>query len=197
VNSFLCRIQFDHIRPYQDRVLEVQLEDLAANPRAVMQTVLRFVGEPWDEAVLDHVNRTRIDDVPPLPWFTGSTREQPNQKTSNGGWRSRMEPAWIRMIERLNRRGMERYGYAIAELTQEPSVWDFVRALLRDVPGMAQFAYRFLTFKRRLYGHFEGRQRLDPQQGMEASININPAAWRYYPEFHMPQVPRLTARSQQ
>lgn len=32
----------------------VRFEDLLADPRAVMTQVLAFLGEPWDEAVLDH-----------------------------------------------------------------------------------------------------------------------------------------------
>ncbi|MCB9689969.1 MAG: sulfotransferase [Alphaproteobacteria bacterium] len=35
------------------RYLEVRQEDLEAAPRATMAQVLAFLGEPWDDAVLD------------------------------------------------------------------------------------------------------------------------------------------------
>src|SRR5262249_728542 len=111
LNSFICRIQFQHIQPYLDRILEVRLEDLTKDPRQVLQAILRFVGEPWDDAVLDHLKHSPVHDVPALPWFIGATREAPNQATSGGSWQKELSPAWIRLIERLNREAMERYGY--------------------------------------------------------------------------------------
>ncbi len=191
LNSWLCRVQFDHIQPYLERILEVRLEDLVAQPRPVLQQILRFIGEPWDEAVLDHLRCATTDDVPPMPWFVGATREQPSREHSGGGWREQLEPAWIRLIERINRSSMERYGYLPARLPREPGPLALAAALARDVPGLVTGTYRLLSFKRKLDRHFQDKERLDAQRGMEENLRLNPAAWRYYPEFAMPPVPEL------
>ncbi len=193
VNSWICKVQFAHVQPYLDRILEVRLEDLAADARPVLQSILNFVGEPWDDAVLDYVHHANLDDVPPLPWFVGATRELPSQKTSGGGWLERLDPAWIRIIEDLNRAAMQHYGYAPAALSPEPTHWQRFLTFLRDVPGLLETGYRVVGFRRKLDRHFRNIQRLDPQQGMEANLGLNPAAWRHYPEFAIPTVPRLAA----
>lgn len=104
-----------------------------------------------------------------------------------------MEPAWIRLVEKVNREAMERYGYERAEMAEEPALWDYARAIAGDVKGMGEAAYRLLRMKRLLDRHFWGIERLDPQRGMEENVRLNPAAWRYYPSFEMPQVPRPPA----
>lgn len=189
LNTLLCRTQFDHVKPYLDRMLEIRLEDLTADPRTTLAGVLRYIGEPWDDAVLDHVHNSRTDDVPPLPWFVGATREQPSRETSSG--RDAADPAWIRIIEDLNRGTMERYGYARAKLAHEPTFWQKTAALLRDLPDVAVAAQRLLSYKGKLDRHFRGEERLDPQRGMEENVGLNPAAWRHYPGFQLPEVPRL------
>ena len=193
INSWLCRLQFAHVEPFLDRILEVRLEDLVSDARPVLASILNFVGEPWDDAVLDHLHHAGRDDVPPLPWFVGATRELPSQKTSGGGWRERLDPAWIRIIEGLNQRAMQHYGYAPAELAPEPGHLQRLLALLRDVPGLCAATYRLFALKRKLDRHFQDRERLDAQKGMEENLRLNPAAWRYYPEFAIPPVPQLAA----
>ena len=193
LNSWLCRVQFDHIQPYLDRILEVRLEDLVAAPRPVLEEILHFVGEPWDDAVLDYLGHSATDDVPPLPWFVGATRDRPSRVHSGGEWLEQMDPAWIRLVERINRASMERYGYAPAPLPREPSALALPLAILRDVPGLVSGTFRLLAFKRKLDRHFQGIARLDPQKGMEENLRLNPAAWRYYPDFAMPPVPEPAA----
>jgi hypothetical protein len=193
INSWICRLSLSHVQPYLDRILEVRLEDLVSEPRAVLESILNFVGEPWDEAVLAHLQHAATDDVPPLPWFVGATRELPSREQSAGSWQKGLTPAWIRLIENINRRSMERYGYAPARLVREPRFWHLWAALLRDVPGLCSAAYRLLSLKRKLDRHFQDKQRLDPQQGMEENLRLNPAAWQHYPEFSMPPVPALVA----
>ena len=193
INSGICRVQFAHVEPYLDRILEVRLEDLVSEPRPVLASILNFVGEPWDDAVLDYQQRATLDDVPPLPWFVGATREAPSQATSGGGWQEHLDPAWIRIVEGLSQRAMQHYGYAPARLNPEPGFLQRCAALFRDVPGLAEAAYRLIGFRRKLDRHFQNKQRLDPQQGMEANLQLNPAAWQYYPEFVIPSVPQLAA----
>ena len=193
INSWICRLQLAHIQPFLDRILEVRLEDLVSEPRPVLESILNFVGEPWDDAVLDHLNHSATDDVPPLPWFVGATRERPSREQSSGGWRERLAPAWIRLIEKINDASMQRYGYEPARLVPEPSRWSLALALLRDVPELASATYRLFAFKRKLDRHFQNKQPLDPQLGMEANLQLNPAAWQHYPQFSLPRVPRLPA----
>lgn len=194
LNAFLCRAQQQHIEPFLDRILEVRLEDLSADPRRVLHAVLRYLGEPWDDAVLDHVRNAESEDVPPLPWFVGATREATSRQTSDGGWRERLSPAWIRLIERINRVALRRYGYEPAALPQEPSLLALAGAVAADVPRVAEATRRLLRLKGQLDRHFRGQERLDAQAGMAANIDLNPAAWKHYPAFQMPQVPRLPAR---
>lgn len=191
LNSLLCRMQFDHIKPYFDRILEVRLEDLVADPGATLRSILNYVGEPFDEAVLDHVRHAEHRDVPPLPWFVDATRAQPNQKASHGSWREQLTPEWVSLVEWLNREAMQRYGYAPAELSPRPGFLRLVGAVLADVPRIADATYRLLSFKRKLDRHFQNEERLDAQRGMEENVRLNPNAWRYYPDFRMPQVPSL------
>ncbi len=190
-NCLLCRVQFDHIRPYLDRVLEVRLEDLTQDPQTTLRGILNYLGEEWDEAVLDHVRHAATDDVPPLPWFVHATARKPDQGRSEGNWQQGLQPAWIRLIERLNRDAMARYGYAPAELAHEPGWLAQAGALLADLPHMFSAGYRLLSFGRRLDRHFQGKAALDPQEGLEANVSLNPAAWRHYPGFQLPPVPKV------
>lgn len=194
LNAQLCRVQFAHIKPFLDRILEVRLEDLTRDPRQIMQSILHFVGEPWDDAVLDHVQRSQTDDVPPMPWFVGATKRNPNQRES--GVREELTPAWTRIIEWVNREAMEHYGYERAPLAHEPSLFDYAWTLGRDIKGIAEATYRLLAMKRLIDRHFQGKERLDPQRGMEENVRLNPPAWQHYPSFSMPQVPRLEHVSQ-
>lgn len=193
LNAYLCRIQYEHTKPFLDRILEVRLEDLSADPRATMQSILNYVGEPWDEAVLQHVSHAQVDDVPTLPWFVKATQQTPSQREVGSEGREPMEQVWIRLVERVNHELMQRYGYKPTTSVPEPSLWQYARALAGDVPGMAEAAYRLLSFKGLLDRHFQGVERLDPQRGMEENLKLNPSAWRYYPAFEMPQVPRFPA----
>lgn len=196
LNAFVPRVQFAQVKPYLDRIFEVRLEDLVADPRTTLRSILRFVGEPWDDAVLDHVSRTPVDDVPPMPWFQSATREAPSSRTSDGGWRERLSPVWIRLVERINRDCLTRYGYEPAQLAHEPGLLARVGAVLRDIPGMTEAVYRLLLLRGRLDGHFHGRRSLDPQRELLDSNNLNPAAWRHYPDFQMPQIPQFAAREE-
>lgn len=188
-NCLLCRVQFDHIQPFLDRIFEVRLEDLTKNTAPVLRDILTFVGEPWDDAVLDHVRHSATDDVPPLPWFVGATAEQPNTRRSEGSWQDGLAPAWIRLIERFNAQAMARYGYPRAVLKSEPGALSMAGALLGDLPHMVDAGIRLLSFARRLDRHFQGKALLDPQQGLLANVSLNPAAWRHYPGFRLPPVP--------
>lgn len=188
INGLLCRVQYSHIKPYFDRILEVRLEDLSRDPRSMMQSILNFVGEPWDDAVLDHVRNAQTDDLPPSPWFVGATQRAPNQR--EGSSREQLSPSWTRIVEWLNQETMERYDYPSQSLGKEPALWRCLATLLGNVPTMTASMLRLLRVNHAIVQHLKGKARLDPQIAQRDNLMLNPDAWRYYPEIDIPEVPR-------
>ena len=197
LNALFGLAQHAWLRPHVDRVLEVRLEDLAADPERVMRGVLRFAGEAWDGAVLDHVRHAGRDDVAPLPWFTGAVTTAPSRDAAGGRWHETYEAVYgdlasaaIRLVERVDRATMERYGYAPALLEREPTRADTAALVAREMPGAARLARRLTAYRRAVGRHMRGDARLDPQRAFEATLRFNPAAWRFHPGLAVPQVPR-------
>jgi len=52
----------EQARAVPGRYLEVRYEDLVHDPRPVMETLLAFLGEAWDEAVLSHQEGVRVSE---------------------------------------------------------------------------------------------------------------------------------------
>ena len=96
----MCAKQIKQIELYFDRIHELTLEDLVAFPKAVLGEILDFVGEPWDDAVLDHTRYSPINDVAPFPWFLEATRSKPTAPSGPPLWQRKLSPAWIRIIEK-------------------------------------------------------------------------------------------------
>jgi len=69
------------------RVLEVRYEDLVTETEATMRTVLAFLGEEWDEAVLAHHTKER--DGEPVEPSTAQV-SQPVSRSSLGRWQHEM-----------------------------------------------------------------------------------------------------------
>ena len=190
LNSMLCAGQLGLLEQQRNRILVVKLEELIAKPREVMAGVLEFVGEPWDDAVLDHTAHAPADDVPALPWFESARHEKLRPDSGKQSWQKQLGPAWIRTIERISRFAMQRYGYQPLELVHEPGRPRQVLAQLGDLPAMLASGWRVWRIARKLKAHFSGKRFYDPQQAMQDHLNLNRRAWRYYPEFVMPRVPR-------
>jgi hypothetical protein len=184
LNSFYCDRQMKMVRPFADRIHEIRLEELLADPAGVMKGVLEFVREPWDPAVLDHENHAPKDDLPPFPWFLSAGR---NIKAPTGepAWRRELSPVWIRIVERMNRYGMTRYGYEPARLDPRPGLFARMGARLKELPEVFRSIGRMARFARLC----RKKELPDPQVAMEALLSINPAAWKRYPDFKMPRVP--------
>jgi hypothetical protein len=186
VATWFCKKQVEGVEPFRERICEVRLEDLLAEPRATMEQVLAFVGEPWDERVLDHARHAPTDDVPPLPWYLPATEQRGSVQ------RARREPlpdAWTRIVERRQRTILERYGYAPAELAHEPRFPARLAAFLRDVPEALRFLRRFLPGIRRWERH--------PPSAADAQrffFDLNPRAWEQWPGFAIPDPPRQGER---
>jgi tetratricopeptide (TPR) repeat protein len=81
-----------------DRVLELRYEDLVADPRASMERVLAFLGEPWDDAVLHHESSGRVA----LSSRESSTAAVSRATTTAhlGRWREALSARDVEVIER-------------------------------------------------------------------------------------------------
>jgi len=188
LNNWYCLFQLKALAAFRDRIHEVRLEDLLADPRAEMGRILEFVGEEWDEAVLDHTRRAPSGDVPPFPWLLTATRER---GVSRSDWRTELSPEWIRLIERRHRRLMADRGYEPFELEREPSWWEMRRAMLRDLPEAARFMRRFLPVTRRLMGEHPP----EPAEAQRQWLSLNEEAWTNYPGLEVPQPPSVGSRA--
>jgi hypothetical protein len=130
--------------------------------------VLAFVGEPWDEAVLNHPEYAP-DDLPDFPFY-----RKANKIIQGDGqvpqWRKHLSSEWIRMIEAITRESMERYGYLPVDLDREPGYWTRLTAAISDLPKVFYYfsksfeymwRYRFQTFK-------------TPWEQLGLSMQVNP-----------------------
>lgn len=182
----LCRMEHRQSLDYTDRIHKVRLEDLIADPRAVMEGVLAFVGEAWSEQVLDHpTHGPPASDVPPVPWFESATRA-PKKGPVEPRWKKAYTPAQIRLIEEQTAECLDADGYPRAELAEEPgraAVW---MAWLRDLPGYWRFLWVFL----RLAWASKDTTRSD-EANRPLLRQLNPQAWANYPGFEMPDNPPL------
>jgi hypothetical protein len=182
-NAFTSELDLHNVWRFQDRLLQIRMEDLLADPQATMGRVLAHVGEPWDDAVLDHVHRhPDKTDMPPLPWLESSVKERAAPRPAAEG----LSPVEIRMVERISRQSMERGPYPLAELAHEPSVWSVFWACMRHVPSLFSFAFAYWRLSR-VVRH---PAVFDTPEFEAAFRRINPACWAHYPGFHLPPPPK-------
>lgn len=148
-----------------------------------MGEVLDFVGEPWDDAVLDHPSHgPGAEDMPPVPWFGGAAT--PVKHRPPPTWTDH-DPVRVRMMERLNRKSLAGFGYAPANLPVEPSG---LSVLLRWLGELPRFAYDVVLF---LYLAWKSRDQNDESEDGKALFKkLNPPAWENYPGLVMPDPPR-------
>ncbi len=181
--TFMCSAEQKQTEPFADRILQIRMEDLIEDPRAVMAQVLDYVGEPWADEVLDHPSYAPRD-TPPVPWFGSASK--PISKRPQPSWRA-WSPVEIRLTERLNRETMAACGYERAELDEEPGqlaiLWRWIRELPRFTRDVAQFALMAWR-SRNTIEHDSERQK-------HLFRTLNPPAWRAWPGFEMPDAPAL------
>jgi len=183
-DAVTCEIERRQVEPFRDRILSIRLEDLLATPRETMGRVLDYVGEEWDDAVLDHAQRAPdSDDMPPFPWLESAAKER---RAPVPRWLS-LPPAQIRMIEQINRQTMRDFGYEPAKLAKEPSRWSVLWASLREVPE----ALRCLRVYLRLARMMRDASSFDAAESVDLFRQVNPGSWAHYPGFEMPVPPRL------
>jgi hypothetical protein len=186
-NAHASLTDLEQVARFRDRVLRIRLEDLLADPRATMGRVLDHVGEPWDDAVLDHARHIPDPkDMPPLPWLESAARDRGAASTP---WRT-LPAVQIRMIERTARRVMDELGYEPARLDESPGRLATWWAGVRQLPAWLQFlgAYFRLGLWLRDPRHFD-----DPRTS-RLWRDVNPGAWAHYPGFEIPLPPALPAK---
>lgn len=184
-NAWLIERDHRKVAPYRDRVLRIRLEDLLAEPRATMARVLDYIGEPWDDAVLDHPRHIPdSNDMPPFPWLENSARQR---AVTAAAWMS-LSPVEVRLIERHASRAMED-GYAPTPLDREPSRlavwWEGVRQRPQWLRNLS--LYVKLGLMARDPRNFDGNMTPVWKQ-------INPPAWAHYPGFEWPNPPTFSQK---
>jgi hypothetical protein len=188
VNAFFCDMERRQVAPYRDRVLQIRLEDLLTRARETMGRVLDFVGEPWDDAVLDHARHLPdANDMPPLPWLESAARDRVAPPAPGAG----LTPLEIRMIERINRRTMKEMGYEPVPLEHAPGRLAVWWAGVSQIPALLHFVLCFARLS---------RAARDPRNLHSAETNalwrrINPPSWARYPGFDIPVPPPLRVRA--
>jgi hypothetical protein len=186
-NAIYCELDWRSIKKFDKRVMVVRLEDLIREPKPTMERILAHVGEPWDDAVLDHArNLPDTHDMPPYPWLESATSAPTAPPMPK--WNT-LTPLEIRMIEDIAKRSMKEAGYERAklDLPREPGKMDILWAGTREIPSLLQTMYLYWRMGRmvRDVRNFENPALL------ELFKRVNPAAWARYPGFEMPLPPRL------
>jgi hypothetical protein len=180
---FMCATENDQVEPYADRILQIRMEDLVADPRKLMEQVLAFVDEPWDEQVMHHdVHAPR--DLPPVPWFANAAK--PIEARGTPSWRS-WGAVEIRLTERLLRQCLEPLGYARAELEQEPSSLGVLWRWLAELPRLMWD----IVIVARIGLRMRDGVAFDAPGERALFRSLNPGSWDRWPGFEMPAAPDL------
>ncbi len=185
-NASFCEREFTHVKKFESRICRVRLEDLLEDPRCTMGRVLEYVGEPWDDAVLDHATHAPKGDMPPVAWFERSAGPR---RPAERKWK--LTPAQLRMIERAAPETMNGGGYPPAEIAEEPSGLRVFWERFRDLPEIVRHSTVLLRLYIRLHAPgFSDTDEFDALFG-----RINPGAWARYPELggRLPRPPALLA----
>jgi hypothetical protein len=184
-NALMLKDEHRKVAPYDDRVLTIRLEDLLSDGRTTMGKVLDFVGEPWDDRVLDHArNLPDYNDMPPHPWLESSAKARTKQAPR---WTT-YSPALIRLVERITRKRMEDGGYTPATLDREPSGLEILRERMRHAPE----TLRFLAVVARLSMRLTRASQYDTDATNAIFQRLNPGSWASYPSLDgqmMPEPP--------
>ena len=187
-NTVFCELERRQVKKDDPRILKIRLEDLLGDARTTMGRVLEHVGEPWDEAVLDHAkNIPDKHDMPPLPWLESAARDR---AAPTHDWKG-MTPLQIRMVEHVGRHIMKEFGYAPAPLdaADEPSRLAVWWAELKELPSTVRYLAAYWGLSRFLHDP----NNFDTEETRRRFRRVNPGSWARYPGFDMPFAPALPA----
>ena len=94
---------------YHQNYCEINYEKLVSDPVTTLQHVCHFLGEPYDDRMLEY-HRSSQEYIKDEPWKAGT--EKPVYRSSIEAWRRELSEGQIYLIERIAGRQMTRYGYA-------------------------------------------------------------------------------------
>ena len=101
------------------RYLEVYYEQLVVDPRAVLQRICEFIGEPMDERMLTHY-RDAFAHLPASERAKHHATSQPVTNQQVGRWKRELTLRQALMIQAMTRTLLRTHGY---ELRRSPLVW--------------------------------------------------------------------------
>lgn len=78
------------------RYLELRYEDLVREPRATMETLMAFLGEAWDDSVMQHHTKVRVSSLE----SSSAAVPRPIDTSAVDRWRQELRPADLVAIER-------------------------------------------------------------------------------------------------
>lgn len=121
----------------------LRYEDLVTDPRATLQSLCVFLGEDFDDAMLDHTSAA-ADIVPERTSWHERTRG-PLDPARAESWRSTLSAHQVGLIELVTRRRMKTHGYRPSGLGARPSAAELAAYYNR----VARFEARILRARRR------------------------------------------------
>lgn len=96
----------------------VRYEDLLHDPRTHLESICRFLGESFDERMLDHA--AAAHDVAPTFKQWHARVDHPVDASRIDAWRHRLPPQDVALIEAVTHRQMQDHGYAAGEPRARP-----------------------------------------------------------------------------
>jgi hypothetical protein len=97
------------LRP--DQYLELQYEHLVANPREELERICAFLGEEFDERMLEH-HRSSVGAPKRKTWHARTAGAVTTQAVNQ--WNEQLEPWELAAVELVGRRYLKHYGYALS-----------------------------------------------------------------------------------
>lgn len=175
LNCVYYQKQLQTAERYDGRILKIRLEDLLDSPKTTLGTVLDFIGEPWDDRVLDYSRYVGDGDMPPFPWQLGAT--QPIRK-GRDEWQHSLGPVWIDFIQRKFEKTLIRYGYQAVVVAPKPSILETLRTVISEIPEAITFGTRFFRLIRQLSGRYPA----DPKKIEGLLFTLDIRSLKSFPE---------------
>lgn len=185
LNALMVRLAVEAVTPFADRVLELRLEDLLQSPRAVLERALGFVGEPWDEAVLNHSERAPFEEDPRLPWLVDAERplRPPGAERAVP-----LGPRLTRRVEAICAPVMARYAYAPWSAPGPARPW----SVAEDLSAGLRFGLRTLTLGR---PEQDDPEAVSPEAQLRWLFSLNPSPSIPAERRALPRIPPRAAGS--
>jgi hypothetical protein len=150
---------------------------LLAAPGKTLRTVMDFIDEPWDSAVLNYSEYGPKGHMAPFPWLSDATKRI--HKTSSN-WRQSLSPVWIHYIQQKFKNTFDRYGYKPIKIEPAPTYFETLRAILSELPEAFSYGWRLV----RLIRNISGRYPADPKKVEALLFTLNIRALKNFPALY-------------